>query len=195
MSESSNDLILGKQLIGLSDRLNTSKQHVMTMFGMGPARWYDITAKKHADEPLISRYAVLTRLLANYPELYPNTNLVNFSTVFSQCLEIDPEFKPEHLAIMLGLEPNSGNRLMLNSNRKTVTIDMMLYIMYQKLSEAKSREEKMHWFNIFKNNAEQEANARLIDLHVLWKKGGWNNSSKHPAINANPIKRTRKKKN
>lgn len=194
MNESSADeLILGKQLIGLSDRLNTSKQHVMVMYGMGPARWYDVTAKKHADEPLISRYAILTRLLGNHPDLYPNTSLIRFSTVYDLCKDIEPDFKPEHLAIILGLEPNSGQRLMQKSSRNTNTIDMMLFIMHSKLSSAVSKEDKKYWFNLFKGNAEEEAKARLIDLDVLWKKGGWSNSSKHPSINSNPTKRTRKK--
>lgn len=181
-------LLFGKDMGDLQVVLNTTVGKVASLFGVGSNRWYNVTSE-NADEVLPSRYALLCRLLLTHPELYKSP-VVSPAEVYEICSELSPGLTPRQFALLVGLEPTSGLRLVEVGNegsapgKKGITepIRMMLIIMKEAFDAAKTHDEKKAVFEIFRKNAELEATARMIDLEEFWNHGGWNARAKHPAI-------------
>lgn len=207
-------LLLGKDLPMLVRLLKSTDSNVSSMLGLSIHRWYVMSAdgtrktrnpkKKDTgaatgdengdqadamhkgEEPLIPRYAIMTRFLMSHPHYVAEPS---FEDLLKALQELDPSMDHRKLAIILGLELSAGDRVRLNnelvvslSNKLSPTANKMIALIYTNLQLAKSEEEKRLLLDRLIENVNQEAAARGIPYGLIWEKGGWTKNATHPSL-------------
>lgn len=202
VANTSAHLLVGKDLPRLVRILKSTDAHISAMLGLTIGRWYILSAdgtrkkrnsasqdvtKQKGNEPLIPRHAIMTRFLLENPKY---GNPPTFNDLLDELKELDPEMNHRKLAIILGLEPTAGDRIMQSTGRVMAastklspTATNMIILIYNNLKYSKSREQKIELLQRLVDNVNNEAEARGIAFGRIWEKGGWNKYATNPALN------------
>lgn len=194
-------LLLGKDLPTLAKKLKKTDAHVSWLLGLNIGRWYVITAdgsrkkrnktmpssgEQGGDLPLIPRHSIMARFLMSNPEY---AQPPSFHDLLEELSAIDPSIDHRKLAIILGLEPTAGDRMIQSSGKSLVggtklspTAANMINLIYTNLKFAADLDQKKDLLRKLIDNVNQEAAARGIPFGKIWEKGGWTRLATRPEL-------------
>lgn len=153
-----------RELVLLMDLHSTE---IGYMLGLNNSALY---RKQGHNDTLNAGVSILMRNYASMPELVERRVPPKPSELMEKIASIDPEIRPHHLNVILGLERSASQRLRDSLDENVSQVVRVLSLMIWK----KINEDPDSWF-IIKQNIENEAEARgIIPGFTIWETlGGW----------------------
>lgn len=163
--------LTGKDIRQFGDYFGLSLTEIGMAMGLNTTALY---GKKREAKPLSAHLSVLLRLWCIFPQHIPRVQPPSIEDLIARIQEIEPDFMPYSIGPTLGLETNSGYRLIeggLDDANQSTRI--LVWLIYTVLAE-----NKANW-EVIKEALYTQARANHIEQpETIWKKGGWSRHAK-----------------
>ena len=158
--------LTGEDIRQFGDYFGLALTEIGMAMGLNTAALY---GKKREAKPLSAHLSVLLRLWCIFHQHIPRVQPPSIEDLIARIQEIEPDFMPYSIGPTLGLETNSGYRLIeggLDDANQSTRI--LVWLIYTVLGE-----DKANW-EIIKETLYTQARANQIEQpQTIWKKGGW----------------------
>lgn len=158
--------LTGKDIRQFGDYFGLALTEIGMAMGLNTTALY---GKKREAKPLSAHLSVLLRLWCIFHQHIPRVQPPSIEELIARIQEIEPDFMPYSIGPTLGLETNSGYRLieggLEDANQSTRILAWLIYTVLG--------EDKANW-EIIKEVLYTQARANHIEQpETIWKKGGW----------------------
>lgn len=157
--------VLGADVTKLERKIGLKSGDIQYILGCTPHSFF---ALKRGDTNPVMSQALLIRLLMLKPELYPVPTQSTIQRLYELCCEIDSDFTPRHLGVLLGRDGTAGykwlNRAGGQSLRQGVgRLAMMLCTLLEETTPNKRKVKLTEIYDL----VILEAAQRGMDTEVL----------------------------